>query len=149
MDISVWHYISRLASEHEGQRTNFFGRALGCRPSLLEGQYGVFPADEFRCGETQGAKRWRRCARVKLLSSVATESDTTLATNLERGQAKSGQLPVSSASGVGHKGDIRGQVPLPERPVGCFAQRYLTPFVSGSQSLGPKAQVRRGAAVCQ
>ena len=25
-------------------------------------------------------------------------------------------------------GSKRGQVPLPERPAGCFAQRYLTPF---------------------
>ena len=28
--------------------------------------------------------------------------------------------------------DKRGQVSLPERPEGCCAQRYLTPFVSGS-----------------
>ena len=25
-------------------------------------------------------------------------------------------------------GSKRGQVPLPERPAGCFVQRYLTPF---------------------
>ena len=27
-------------------------------------------------------------------------------------------------------GSKKGQVPLPERPAGCFAQRYLTPFLN-------------------
>ena len=51
------------------------------------------------------------------------------------GLDRSGSESLAAFDNVHPHGDLvrlarskRGQVPLPERPVGCFAQRYLTPF---------------------
>ena len=51
---------------------------------------------------------------------VEAESDQDLAVSQVLG---SRHLPWNN-----RHGSKRGQVPLPERPAGCFAQRYLTPF---------------------
>ena len=37
------------------------------------------------------------------------------------------------------RSEKRGQLPLPGRPEGCFAQRYLTPYFPNAFSIAPRS----------